>query len=108
MLEVINHDPAARSSRKSRCHATGSVMSRYGLSFRISSSAAARLAIIYGEEVSFPRFGFSSTDSTVIRTCARPGFSHAGRGESNLTLPSAPISMSVSNVFIRPRLPTLK
>ena len=69
---------SGRSSRISRCHSMGSVMLRYGLSLRISSSAVTQRAIISDVAVSFWRVGFSYTDSTVIRTCARPGYSHAG------------------------------
>jgi hypothetical protein len=37
---------------------------------------------------------------SVSTTWARPGLSHSGSGESNFTLPSAAISMSVSRVLL--------
>lgn len=55
---------------------------------------------ISGVAESLWRFDFSSTDSTLIRTCARPAFSHAGSGDRSFMLPSAQFSMSVSSYFI--------
>jgi hypothetical protein len=80
---------------------TGSVMSRYGFSFRTASKAAACFASISGVAVGITRLGFGDASfGTESSTWARPGFSHSGSGESSFRLPSALTSTSVSKVFM--------